>query len=113
MSHNKLRQIQDWPERAQAAKWCATTLAKDCSVSLRTLERYFLKEMGESPKKWLLEQRHQKADQMLKEGLNVKEAAVELGYNHDGLDNFRRDFKAHMGYCATDKSIFSQRAQNP
>jgi transcriptional regulator GlxA family with amidase domain len=108
----RLDQIQDWPERAQAAKWSAATLAKDCGVSLRTLERHFLKNMGKSPKQWLLEQRHQKADEMLKEGLSVKETAGNLGCNHDGLDNFRRDFKAHMGFCPATITV-SPRAQNP
>jgi len=107
-----LEQIQNWPERAQAAKWCAATLAKNCGVSLRTLERHFLKEMGQSPKKWLLEQRHQKAKEMLKEGVDHKEAADTVGYDFDNLHNFSRDFKANMGHCPTNK-IAAQPTQAP
>jgi transcriptional regulator GlxA family with amidase domain len=111
MSH-KLKQIQDWPERAQAANWCAATLARDCGVSLRTLERYFRKEMGKSPKQWLLEQRHQKAKEDLKAGANPKEAAGNAGYDFENLHNFSRDFKTHIGHCPA-KTIVARPAQNP
>ena len=110
--NTKLNHIQKWPELARAANWCAATLAKNCGVSLRTLERYFLDEMGKCPKKWLLEQRHQKADEMLTDGLSVKETAGNLGYDHNHFHNFSRDFKVQMGHCPTTKTV-SQRAQNP
>lgn len=108
--NKRLHQIQNWPERAQAANWRAATLAKNCDVSMRTLERHFLKEMGKSPKKWLLEQRHQKADKLLQAGLSVKETAVSLDYKHQS--HLTNGFKKHWGYCPTDKTT-SLRAQNP
>jgi AraC-like DNA-binding protein len=109
--NNQLYQIQNWPERAQAAKWCATTLAQNCGVSLRTLQRHFLKEMGKSPKKWLLEQRNQKADEMLKGGLRIKEAAGSLDYKHS--THLSRDYKEYLECCLTDKTAPIRRAQNP
>jgi transcriptional regulator GlxA family with amidase domain len=42
----KLNHLQNWPELARAKNWSAATRAQNCGVSLRMLERYFLKEMG-------------------------------------------------------------------
>jgi transcriptional regulator GlxA family with amidase domain len=42
----RLKDIQNWRERAQAAKWSAATLAQNRGVSVRTLHRHFKKEMG-------------------------------------------------------------------
>jgi len=107
--NNRLHRIQNWPELAHEAKCCAATLAKNCGVSLRTLERHFLKEMGKCPKTWLSEQRQQQADKMLKDGLSVKETAANLGYKHS--THFSRDYKSYAEYCPTDKSA-PMRAQN-
>jgi AraC-like DNA-binding protein len=65
--NNGLHHIKNWLELAHEAKWCAATLAKNCGVSLRTLERHFLKEMGKCPKAWLSEQRQQQGRQTLAE----------------------------------------------
>ena len=106
--NKRLQQIQNWPERAQVAKWSAATLAKDCGVSLRTLQRHFIKEMGKSPKLWLAEQRQLDAVEALKKCSCVKEAASNLGYKH--THHFSRDFKAHWGYCPTQTT--PMQAQN-
>jgi len=110
MSHNKLRQIQDWPERAQVAKWCAATLAQGCGVSLRTLERHFRKEMGKSPKKWLAKQRLLRANELIQDGSRVKEAAELLDYKHQ--NNLTNAFVKQWGHSPTDKAS-QRRAQNP
>ena len=70
--NSKLNHIQNWPELAQEAEWSAAKLAKKCGVSMRKLERHFLKIMGKSPKAWLTEQRQHQADEMLRQGLPVK-----------------------------------------
>jgi transcriptional regulator GlxA family with amidase domain len=106
----RLDQIQDWPERAQAAKWSAATLAKDCGVSLRTLERHFLKEMGKSPKKWLSDQRQQRANELIRDGSSVKEMAGRLDYKH--FTHLSRDYKRHWGCHPMDKTA-PIHAQNP
>jgi AraC-like DNA-binding protein len=105
----RLRYIQNWPELALEANWRAATLAKQQGVSLRTLERYFLKQKGKSPKAWLLEQRRQKADKLLQAGLSVKEAAARLDYKHS--THLSRDYKEHLGCCPTSKTA-PIRAQN-
>ena len=100
--NNRLLDIRNWPELAQKANWCAGTLAKQHGVSLRTLERFFVKNMGKSPKEWLSEQRHEEGHKMLKEGMSVKETAGNLGYEH--FNNFSRDYKKHTGCRPTDKT---------
>jgi transcriptional regulator GlxA family with amidase domain len=92
----RLNQIQDWPERAKQAKWSATTLAKNCGVCRRTLERYFLKERGLSPKQWLAEQRQLRANDLIRAGFGVKETAFYLGYKH--AHHFSRDFTAKWSH---------------
>jgi transcriptional regulator GlxA family with amidase domain len=103
LMNHRLHHIQNWPERTHEAKWCAATLAKNCGVSLRTLERYFLKKMDISPKKWLMEQRQQQASKMLKDGLSIKETAANLDYKHPS--HLTNGFKKQCGHCPTNKSI--------
>lgn len=95
--NTRLHQIQNWPELAQQAKWSATALAKKCDVSLRTLERHFLTQMGKTPKAWLAEQRQFRAVELLLDNSSVKETAIYLGYKH--ATNFTRKFKDHWGGC--------------
>jgi AraC-like DNA-binding protein len=97
--NTKLPYVQDWPELARHSKWSAATLAKQCGVSLRTLERYFLKQFRSSPKKWLSEKRQHTAVQMLRGGYSVKEVASYLGYQSQA--HFSREFKKHWGLSPT------------
>jgi transcriptional regulator GlxA family with amidase domain len=108
--NKRLHQIQNWPERARAAKWSVVTLAENCGVSLRTLQRHFLKEMGKSPKKWLLEQRNQQAKELIQDGSRVKETAALLEYKHPS--HLTNAYKKQWGHCPTDKTA-PLRAQNP
>ncbi len=101
--NSRLNHIQNWPEQAQQANWCATTLAKNCGVSLRTLERFCLKTMGKSPKAWLLEQRQQRAAKLLQDGCSVKETAANLGYKHQ--NHLSNEFQKRWGCCPSDKSV--------
>jgi transcriptional regulator GlxA family with amidase domain len=43
----RLDRINDWPELERAVNWSVAALAKQCDVSLRTLERHFTKEFGQ------------------------------------------------------------------
>jgi len=100
--NRRLPQIQDWLERARGAKWCATTMAKNCGVSLRTLERHFLKEMKKCPKAWLAEQRQQRALELIQSGCSVKDAALSLDYKHS--THLSRDYNVYLRCCSTDKA---------
>jgi transcriptional regulator GlxA family with amidase domain len=93
--------LQNWLELALAAKWSATTLAKNCGVSLRTLERHFEKYMGKSPKAWVLEERLLHAKELVQSGLRVKEAAGSLDYKHP--NHLTNGFKDYWGYSPTNR----------
>jgi len=106
----RLKHIQNWPELARQAQWSALALARLCGVSLRTLERHFLEEMGKSPKKWLSEQRQQRALELIQDGSSVKETAGSLDYKHPS--HLSNSFKNHFGHFPMDKSV-TTRLQNP
>jgi transcriptional regulator GlxA family with amidase domain len=89
--------IQNWPELAQQANWSVVDLSKLCRVSVRTLERHFLKKMRETPKVWLTKQRHEWARQQLQRGCSVKETASRTGYKYPST--FSREFSKHWGIC--------------
>jgi transcriptional regulator GlxA family with amidase domain len=95
--NTKLKDIKNWPELAQQAKWSAADLAKHCNVSVRTLHRHFLKHQGKNPKTWLAEQRQLNARELLCGGSSVKEVAVCLGYKQP--ENFTRHYKSQTGIC--------------
>jgi AraC-like DNA-binding protein len=95
-----LEWTQNWKELAQQTNWSASTLAKECGVSLRTLERHFLKVMGKRPQAWLREQRQDQAIKLLRNGCNVKKTATLLGYKH--ATHFSREFKKHWGHAPTE-----------
>jgi AraC-like DNA-binding protein len=92
-----LDDIQDWLLLAQRANWSAVNLAKQCGVCKRTLERYFLKQMGKSPKVWLAEQRQFQALKVIQEGYSIKESSQLIGYEHPS--QFSREFRKFWGYC--------------
>jgi transcriptional regulator GlxA family with amidase domain len=95
--NTRLNHVQDWLELARQANWSAAALAKKCGVSLRTLERHFLKEMGKCPQAWLSEQRQRRAIELLQDGSTVKETAGSLGYKY--ATHFSREFKEQWGHC--------------
>jgi transcriptional regulator GlxA family with amidase domain len=92
---NGLNGIKNWPELGRQSNWGAVALAKKCDVSIRTMERHFLKNMGRTPKKWLSEQRQKQARELLADGASIKETAAELGYKH--AHHFSRGFKRYWG----------------
>jgi AraC-like DNA-binding protein len=97
----RLKHIQNWPELARQAKWSAAALAKLCGVSVRTLHRHFLQQMGRNTKTWLDEQRRHDAHELLCDGSSVKETADCLGYKQQS--NFTRRYKNQTGICPSQQ----------
>ena len=93
--NSKLGQIQNWPELAKEANWSAVALSKKCRVSLRTLERHFLRQIGKSPKTWLTDERMRQAAELLRDDSSVKEVATRLGFTNQ--QHFSREFKRQKG----------------
>ncbi len=94
--NSRMLHIQNWPELTRKANWCAATLAKNCGVSLRALQRFFLRKMGKCPKAWLSEQRQLQAAALLRAGSSIKETAGQLCYKSQ--QHFSREFKRQTGY---------------
>jgi AraC-like DNA-binding protein len=80
--NTKFKHIKNWEELGKQANWSVGKVAISCKVSIRTLERHFLKNMGRTPKKWLAEQRQKKARELLADGASIKETAALLDYKH-------------------------------
>ncbi|MGD0207344.1 MAG: helix-turn-helix transcriptional regulator [Verrucomicrobiota bacterium] len=97
--NTRLNYVEDWLLLARKANWSVTKLADLCNVSVRTMERHFLKTTGKTPKVWLAEQRLKRARELLSEGSSVKETAFQLGYKYP--HHFSRGFKGYWGYCPT------------
>jgi AraC-like DNA-binding protein len=89
-------------EFAENAGWNSRNLARNCKVSLRTLERFFLKEFNLTPKAWMIEQRQLLAAKRLREGAWQKEVAADAGYKHP--TQFSREFKAYW-QCSPTKYL--------
>jgi transcriptional regulator GlxA family with amidase domain len=100
--NSRLQQVQNWPERADKAKWSAKLLAENCKVSVRTLERFFCEEMGVCPHAWLFERRMRQAFELLRDGSSVKETADLLGYKK--ATDFSRTFKKRWGHSPTARA---------
>lgn len=99
--NSKLNHIQNWEELAEQVNASASDLAAHCGVSVRTLERYFRRQMGGSPKAWLAAQRQRRAVALLRAGASVKETARSLHYKHPS--HLTNEFKKHWGHSPTTK----------
>lgn len=73
-----------------------TRLAKECRISEVYFRKIFVKEMGISPKQYIINLRLQRAGQMLCEGaLSTAQIAEACGFSSPY--HFSRLFKQHMG----------------
>lgn len=74
-------------------------LAVHLGMTVRTLERRFLLELGMNPKVWLVRERMRLSVRLLTERIPNKQIAAALGYTSDS--NFYRDFKRWHGCAPT------------
>jgi iron complex transport system substrate-binding protein len=94
MNSNSLTSL-DWAALAKPASYSAQILAQLQGISLRQLERIFLKQFGVLPHPWLRQLRMQRAMQLLSEKQPIGLIAEELSYKYP--EHFARDFKAYYG----------------
>jgi AraC family transcriptional activator of mtrCDE len=85
----------DWAALAKPAGYSAPILAQLHGISLRQLERMFLKNYGVLPHPWLRQLRMQRAVQLFCEKHSIGLIAQELCYKYP--EHFTRDFKAYFG----------------
>jgi AraC-like DNA-binding protein len=105
--NTKLNHHQNWMDLSKQANWSVERLAQLSGVNRRTLHRYFLKQMGQTPKDWLTGLRQKLALELLRDGSSVKETATQLGYGCS--ETFSRDFKKWQGHCPGQMSNVSKR----
>jgi AraC-like DNA-binding protein len=91
--------IEDWPQRARAAKYHVANLARRCGVRRRALERFFRDTLTMSPQQWLDQIRQIDAEVLARSDKTTKEIAVLLGYKQPS--HFCRRFKNARGISAT------------
>ena len=92
----RLMQIADLADRAATAKWCVTTLAQNCGVSVPTLERFFHETKQQNPRDWINAEQMRHACVCLMAGRNVFETSDDLGYGSQHA--FSLAFKKFHGY---------------
>src|SRR5258708_38486028 len=93
--NNRLLEIHDWREKAQAAGYHAGRLARLCGVSLSTLEHFFRQYIGQSPRVWLAYVRLQRVFELLAQNLQLKRISFETGFTDPS--NLSRFFKGCSG----------------
>jgi AraC-like DNA-binding protein len=94
--NSNINSSPDWAALARPAGYSAQVLAQHRGISLRQLERIFLKEFGVLPHPWLRQLRMERAMQLLNEKRPIALIAEELCYKYP--EHFARDFKAYFGF---------------
>lgn len=84
-------------DRAAESGWCINTLARNCGVSVSTLERSFHETKGQCPRDWMLKERMHRARASLEAGRNVQQTAGDLGFKNQ--HHFSLVFKKFHDYC--------------
>jgi len=82
---------RSWETLAAEAQYRPGALAKLSAVSIRTLQRQFLRHTGFTLGEWLRQRRLQLAYDRIKDGEQVKSVAYGLGFKQ--LSHFSREFK--------------------
>jgi AraC-like DNA-binding protein len=95
MAVGRLFRVVDWERLARAAKFHPAGMADLCSISVRQMERFFLREFKTSPREWARVLRCRLARQFISEGWSSKAVVAELGFV-DG-SHLGREFRKFYG----------------
>lgn len=88
--------IRDWARRNLHEAVSLTALAERAHMSQRTLARRFQHELGMSPGRWLIQERIQRARQLLETtSQGIDEIANHVGFA--GATSLREHFRASVG----------------
>lgn len=71
-------------------------LAKNVSLSKFHFLRSFKKEFGLTPHAFIINERLNRANNLIQSGLSISEASVQVGFNDQS--HFSRNFKKYFGY---------------
>lgn len=93
----RLQSIQEWEKLARQAKFQPGVMAALCPISLRQMQRFFLKAFHKTPGEWSRELRCRLARQLISQGWSNKAVVVELHFGNEA--HFCHEFKRVFG-CA-------------
>ena len=74
-------------------------LALNCNLSKYHFLRVFKKEMGLTPHSFIINERLNRANNLIQKGLTISEASLKVGFNDQS--HFSRNFKKYFGYTPT------------
>ena len=95
VSTNNSQLLSHWQSLARQAQFSPSKLAAICGFSERHLQRFFKKQFGCPPSKWLRDLQCRLAQELISKGYSNKTVAAELGFVRD--THFCREFKKHFG----------------
>jgi len=75
------------------------SLASNVSLSKYHFLRLFKKEFGLTPHAFIVNERLNRANNLIKHGYSISEASLEVGFNDQS--HFSRNFKKYFGYTPT------------
>ena len=61
--------------------------------------RVFKKELGLTPHSFIINERLNRANNLIQKGLTISEASIQVGFNDQS--HFTRNFKKYFGYTPT------------
>jgi transcriptional regulator GlxA family with amidase domain len=95
MAVGRLIRVVDWEKLAREAKFHPAGMADLCSISVRQMERFFMREFKTSPREWARVLRCRLARQLIAEGWSSKAVIADLGFV-DG-SHLGREFRKFYG----------------
>ena len=75
------------------------TLANNCNLSKYHFLRVFKKYLGLTPHSFIINERLNRANNLIQKGLTISEASIQVGFNDQS--HFTRNFKKYFGYTPT------------
>jgi AraC-like DNA-binding protein len=92
---SRLDIVPDWKRRARRAEYDPVNLACACHVTLRRLEQFFRQRRRTTPRAWLRHVQMDDALEKIRQGMEPKAVAAELGFNCVAC--FFRAFRQEFG----------------
>jgi len=93
--HPRLAHIPDWERLAKEARFQPSIMAALCPISLRQMERFFVRRFHQTPNEWARQLRCRLARQLIAEGWSSKAIVAELAFA--GGSHLGREFRRFYG----------------